>query len=321
MCADWVTDPYSDFLDLPPGERPPHYYQLLELEIFCAQRERIEHAVRKQFRKIKPYQEHPDRKLRETIQDVMTRIARARVVLSDPAQKEAYDAELAERLGIDRQGVLASRLATPVPEYAVTIVAGPTDVGETVELLTDVAVTIGRDPHCVIPLSSQRVGTLHGELRYRDRRWLYAHVDPRRLTVLGDQRVSRRELQVDDRLEIGGYALRFHRLAGAHKAVDPHPPLTLIVTRGPSVLDAIFSVLAPETVVIGAVETALWQLAGPGVAARHCRIVFENESWAALDLESAAGTLINGRKIARHPLADRDVLTLGDFEIMARLRQ
>lgn len=324
MSVDWLHDPYGEFLDLPPGDRPPHYYELLELEIFCAQRERIEHAVRKQFRKIKPYQDHPDRKMREAIQDVMTLIAQARVVLTDPERKEAYDRELAESVcggAVGREGILASRMATPVPEFALAITAGPTHVGETVELLTDTKVTIGRDPHCVIPLTSPRLGTLHGELRHQDGRWSYTHVDPRRITVIDEERVTRKDLQDGDRIEAGGYALRFRKIGDLHPpAAADRPPITLIVTRGPSVPDAIFNALAPEPVLIGECETALWQLGGPQVARHHCRVLFEADRWTIVDLRSADGTLLNGQRVTRSPIDNRDTLTIGCFEVIVRLR-
>ena len=81
-------DLYSEYLDLPAGPRPPNYYELLGLELFCIHHERIHQAVRKQFRIIKRFHDHHDRDTREAIQDVMNAIATARVVLTDPQQKE-----------------------------------------------------------------------------------------------------------------------------------------------------------------------------------------------------------------------------------------
>ena len=88
-----LMDPYTELLHLPPGVRPPHLYQLLEIEMFCPHPEQIEHAARKQFRKIKPFEEHPDRQIRNRIQDVLTHIATARVILTDPEQKQERSEE------------------------------------------------------------------------------------------------------------------------------------------------------------------------------------------------------------------------------------
>ena len=321
MSLDWQDDPYGEFLDLPAGERPPHHYELLELDVFCAHHERIAHAVRKQFRRIKPYQDHPDRETRDAIQDVMTRIAQAAVALSDHERKEAYDRELAEHLGIDREKILTSRLAVPLPEFALAIVAGPTNVGNIIELLIDTVVTVGRDPHCVIPLYSPRVGMLHGQLRYRDGQWCYRHLDKHGLTLVNAERVTQAELQSGDRLEVGGYVLGFRRLDEIRRgfALD-RPPITLIVTRGPSVPDAIYSARAPECVLVGECETATWQLAGPQVSRHHCRIVYEEDRWMIVDLQSTNGTFVNHRRVMRRPLADRDVLTIGQFQMIVRLR-
>jgi len=322
MSLDWLDDPYGVFLDLPAGDRPPHHYELLELDIFCAHRERIAHAVRKQFRRIKPYQDHPDRETREAIQDVMTRIAQAAVALSDRERKETYDCELAERLGIDRERILASRMAVPLPEFALTVAAGPTNVGNVIELLTDSLVTVGRDPHCVIPLYSLRVGMLHGQLRYRDRRWWYRHMDKQRLTLINDERVTQKELESGDRLEVGGYVLCFWHIEEIRResALD-RPPITLIVTRGPSVPDAIYSARAPEYILIGECETSTWQLAGPQVSRHHCRILYEENRWIVVDLQSTNGTVVNGKRVGRCPLADHDVLTIGQFQVMIRVRK
>ncbi|MCP4594303.1 MAG: FHA domain-containing protein [bacterium] len=322
MSLNWLDDPYSEFLDLPAGERPPHHYQLLEVEIFCAQRERIEHAVRKQFRRIKPYQEHPDVKMREAIQDVMTQIAQARVVLGDPARKEVYDRELAERLEIDRARILASRMAIPVPEFAVVVTAGPSHVGNTIELSTDTTVSIGRDPHCVIPLQATRLGTLHGELHFRDAHWWYAHVAKGSLSLVNAERVAGpRPLKDGDCLELGGYALRFQRTERLHQLdTAVHPPLRLIVTRGPSVPEAACNALAPGPILIGSGETALWQLSGGQVSRHHCRIEVEADRWVVSDLQSTSGTLLNGHRVEHQPLADHDTLGIGSFEVTVRLR-
>jgi pSer/pThr/pTyr-binding forkhead associated (FHA) protein len=322
MSLGWVDDPYSEFLDLPPGARPPHYYGLLELEIFCAHREKIEHAARKQFRKIKPYQDHPERNMREAIQDVINQIAQAQVTLTDPEKKDAYDRELALKLGIDRERILASRMATPVPDYALIITAGPDSVGETIELLSDTKVTIGRDPHCLMALNALRVSKLHGELRYRDGRWTYVHVAKGGVSLVNRERITQQDLADDDRLQVGSYALRFRSIDKLRASSIPRrSPLSLIVTRGPSVPDAACNALAPETVVIGTAETALWQLVGERVSQHHCRISYESDRWSVVDLKSAEGTFLNGQPVAQAPLSQRDTLTIGSFEVTVSLRK
>ena len=44
-----LFDPYTLYLGLPPGPRPPNHYDLLQLESFCSHHERIHQAARKQF--------------------------------------------------------------------------------------------------------------------------------------------------------------------------------------------------------------------------------------------------------------------------------
>lgn len=320
MTAQWF-DAYSQFLDLPDGERPPHYYELLGLELFCAHPERIEHAVRKQFRRIKPFEEHPDRATREAIQDVMTRIAQAQGVLTDSDKRTAYDAELAQRLGIDRDGLLASRMAARVPEYALTVTAGPGQVGDCLELAPDTTFTLGRDPQCVLALASTRIGLLHGQLRCVGEHWTYSHMDKSRLSLINEERTSHRLLEDGDGIAVGGYMLRFARIARrAKRAKPPGPPITLIITKGPSVPDAIFHALAFEETLIGNDETALWQLPDAMVSRHHCRITGEGGQWAVRDLGSTNHTLVNGRRIAAARLGDQDTMTLGRFDIKVRIR-
>jgi len=118
-------DAYSEYLQLAEGNRPPHLYQLLDIELFCPHPERINQAVRRQFRKIKPYEENPDRHIRERIQDVMTHIATAKTVLNNPIQKAEYDERLAKVLKIDRDEYFSTQTAGRPPEFCITVIAGP----------------------------------------------------------------------------------------------------------------------------------------------------------------------------------------------------
>lgn len=314
-------DPYSEFLQLPPGPRPPHLYDLLGVELFCAQRERIEHAAREQYRRIKQYQEHPQREIRETVQDVITRIANARILLTNPVQKEEYDKRLAERLNIDRDSVLGERTAARLPEYALRVVAGPERVGTTLPLLPDQTLAIGSETGCGLQLAGLRMAARHVELNFADEVWRMTCRDGA-ITLLNDQRVQEATLNAGDALDLGGYRLYFDRLDARPPAPGTQPPpLSLIVREGPSVVHPTIHALAPAAILIGTCETALWQLVGRQVAVHHARVEPSGGLWEITDLHSDTGTLHNGEKVRTAILSHRDRLTIGRFDIQVNLRR
>ncbi len=320
-------DSYSEFLDLPPGVRPPHYYDLLELELFCSHYERIHHAVRKQFRLIKPFQSHSDRATREAVQDVMCQIAGARVVLTDPRKKDAYDRELAERLGIDRNRYLAGQMASPLPEWEIVVIAGPTMLNERVQLVEGSTVTLGSDSHCSLPLRSARVEARHCTMTFADGDWSVRAVHPRAKFLVNGEVSLEDRLHEGDTLEFGGYRFKVVRTgpkAGsvslAEKGAKLPPPLSLMVRRGLSIPMPTFNVLPPQRVIIGSAESALWQLSDRTVSGHHCAIQSMGDRWEIEDLRSTNHTLVNGTEVLRHMLNDRDVIGVGEFDVLVSLR-
>ncbi len=323
MPSSTDDDAYVRFLDLPPGPRPPHHYALLELELFCSQPERIENAVQKLFRRIKPYEYNADRKTREQIQDVMNQIATARVVLMDARAKDAYDRDLAERLGLDRNAIIESRLATPRPEHELIVTAGPSLVGHRLPLPTDVTVSIGSDPHCTLTLESARMSPLCARLRWDHDRWCFEQVDRRRICLVNDQRLPKHNPVDGDAFDLGGYRLRFRSItAGPLAGRGGPPPLSLTLQAGPSIPDPHFHALPTETILVGNDDTALWQLAHPMVSRHHCRVEPARGIWTVSDLQSTNGTRVNDDEAgADYPLRHRDRLSIGPFEIQVSLRR
>jgi len=339
-----VPDPYAEFLDLPKGARPPHYYDLLELELFSSDVERIVLAARRQFRKIKPYEDHPDVARRERIQDIMNQIATARAVLTDPARKEEYDQALAERLCIDRDRFLQSRVATPVPEFRLRVTAGPSFVGQRIDLVEGVPVRVGRDVHCDLHLPGIRVAEHHCAMHFEGGAWRMASVQEEVPLVVNGQLVTEWTLADGDAVDIGGYRLRCERVAVGKRGHSAFPaflsvgvetrlekqnvpfsaagfPLSLSIHSGPSVPQGLMSVLPPEEIVIGSAWTALWQLPHSQVAGQHCRVLPVDDTWTVEDLGSETGTFVNGTQVSRRVLAHRDMLTIGPFDIQVSFRK
>lgn len=317
-------DPYSAYLGLPDGERPPHYYDLLEIELFCSHHERIHQAVRKQFRIIKRFHDHHDRDTREAIQDIMTAITTARVVLTDPQQKEAYDVDLARRLNIDRDRYLAAHVAAPLPEFEIMIIAGPTLVRSRFDLIEGTPFTIGSDTHNLLTLDPGRVPGRQCVIDHVDGEWVVKPTPPAKVVHVNDRDTNETALASGDRIDVGGYRLLFSAFdqkdpLNAARAAGP-PPLSLIIQKGPSIPTPVFNVLPLQRMIVGQGVAALWQLPDQTVSHSHCAIQSVGDRWEIEDLETTNGTRVNGVEVMRRLLNDRDVITLGRFDILVSLR-
>ncbi len=316
------TDLYAELLQIPPGPRPPHLYQLLGIELFCPHPEEIERAVRAQFRKIKPYEEHPDIKVRERIQDVMSHIATARTVLRDPEQKQRYDEVLATRLKVNRDEMLLSRPAARIPEFALTVIAGPARVGARWSLVPDRRFTIGSDPHCVLPLPSSRLRGVHAQLECAGSDWMLRNADPGFVTLVNDERRREFLLKEGDHIDLGGYRLHFERIGAGQPDPKSLPaPLSLVIREGPSIPEPVMNAVGPASILIGNCETALWQLLDPRLSLHHARVSASGAVWQIEDLKSTTGTFVNGERITRELLHHRDQISIGHFQIQVRLRR
>lgn len=338
MTDELSHDVYSEFLNLRPGPRPPNHYELLGLELFCSSPERIQQAVRKQFRLVKPYQDHPVRVTREGIQDIMNAIATARVVLTDPKRKEAYDRALAAELSIDRDAHLAGRLAAPLPEFALRVVAGPSLVDERIELTEGTTYDIGASTRCALTVQPGRAAEVHARVRYVDGVWCVERLAEGHELWFNGAECTAADLNVGDAVDFGGYRFSFEAVAGkspgqassrhsprrparrVHASRGQAPPLSLMIRSGPSIPSHTMNVLPPQRIVIGSGEAALWQLPDRRVSRLHAAVQSVGDRWEVEDLGSVNPTQVNGAEILRHILNDRDVLTIGPFEILASLR-
>ena len=95
-----AVDFYTEWLDVPPGPRPPDYYTLLGVDVFCGDQDAIEQATRRQLTRLDEFSLYPDRDTRDAVQDMMNEVARARVDLVNPKRRLTYDQKLARRLGV-----------------------------------------------------------------------------------------------------------------------------------------------------------------------------------------------------------------------------
>ena len=108
-----AEDFYTQWLGVPPGQRPPDHYTLLGVERFCQDLDAVERAARAQLRRLDEYALHPDWDTRDAVQDMMNEVARARMCLVHPEKRGAYDEELAAKLGVAVPGA-ADRAEQPL---------------------------------------------------------------------------------------------------------------------------------------------------------------------------------------------------------------
>lgn len=98
-----MGDLYAKVLDVPANERPPNLYELLLLEPFESDYEKIHSHGVKQFGKLRQWQIHSDRDTVEWVLSMMTELSRACTVLGIPDKKRDYDRGLLESSSLDAQ--------------------------------------------------------------------------------------------------------------------------------------------------------------------------------------------------------------------------
>ena len=62
-------------------------------------------------------------------------------------------------------------------------------------------------------------------------------------------------------------------------------------------------------------------LPSEGVSRHHARVTHTEEGWLLEDLWSRNGTLVNGRRVRRRPLADGDRVEICEFTLTLRLSE
>lgn len=75
-------------------------------------------------------------------------------------------------------------------------------------------------------------------------------------------------------------------------------------------------VLAGERVTVGRLSSCGVCLADVNVSREHAAFEREGTGWAAVDLGSTNGTLVNGERVGRRRLSDGDIVTVGITELV-----
>ena len=89
-----MFDPYHRWLAIPPGQRPPTYYQLLGISPDEQDAEVIKEAALRQTSHVRTYQTGP---YAEQCAAILNEIGQARSTLLNPDKRREYDASLSRR--------------------------------------------------------------------------------------------------------------------------------------------------------------------------------------------------------------------------------
>jgi hypothetical protein len=216
-------DPYSQWLGLPEGPRPPHLYALLGLLPFANDVEAVLESSRRQMACIKPYEDHPEPIARRKVQEIMNQIGMARAVLRDAVKKAEYDRRLREHL--QREGLLpegeaeavqpdaqpagqSSEAETGPGSLTLTVVSEGGVVQRTVHPDPELSTVLGRDASCTIQLDDRSVKPRHARVYCRHGRWYAAREDPRAEIVVNGQPCTRALLADGDSFGIGPFEIK-----------------------------------------------------------------------------------------------------------------
>jgi hypothetical protein len=172
-------DPYHEWLDIPPGRRPPDGRDLLGLAEGDASEEAIHRATMARYAKIRPYASAPDAQVAEHGQRILGEIAQAMSTLlrQCAATPELVEAELVT--GPDYAAVVRESLCRTIAASVEPIPA--TLLGQAVSLFADrlqddseyVAVVKAPEPNSTMLFTDR---TCHHQTDRKARSFAYADV-------------------------------------------------------------------------------------------------------------------------------------------------
>ncbi len=91
----------------------------------------------------------------------------------------------------------------------------------------------------------------------------------------------------------------------------------LAVTRGAR-RGELLSLSVDSAISIGRARANDVVLDDTSVSSQHCRVRPEQGRFVLYDLKSTNGTMVNGRRVDRHPLEEGDVIQVGETNLQFR---
>lgn len=160
-------------------------------------------------------------------------------------------------------------------------------------------------------LASQFADHLTGLACARDFRLL----GPARVGFEADEALSPGQFEVESRIaDVTPQQPSFDRLTGEEAGLRAFIRVCSGVDQGASMA------LSSPSVTIGRGLLCDLRLTDPAVARRHARIALEAGSYVLSDLGSASGTFVGSERVQSRPLADGDLVRLGNTTLEFRLR-
>lgn len=117
-------DPYQQWLEIPPEDQPPDHYRLLGVPRFTEDAAVIARAADERMAAVQRFQAGPRG---EYVPLLVNELMGARLCLTNPSTKAAYDSQLRRRLDTPRTVPLA-RLAVPLAQPSTAPVVAPPTV-------------------------------------------------------------------------------------------------------------------------------------------------------------------------------------------------
>ena len=94
-------DPYHKWLGIPPGRRPPNHYELLGIALYESDIDVISNAADRRMSHIKTFASGPQAKISQLL---LNQLSEARICLSSPKDRIAYDRQLRQQLSANAGG-------------------------------------------------------------------------------------------------------------------------------------------------------------------------------------------------------------------------
>jgi pSer/pThr/pTyr-binding forkhead associated (FHA) protein len=187
---------------------------------------------------------------------------------------------------------------------------------------------LGRNPDVDVRLDDRSVGRRHVSVRFDGTELVLTDLDSTNGTFFDERRIRSRVIQSGDRIRCGNYPIRFLAQTGGASSADSGwgddwdderemgpPSWHLVFTDADGrvcheTMDETFRVLA-----VGGDAACEISVPGRGLEPDHCEITWEEGVLIATDLQTAAGTLVNGKRIEEHVLRNSDIIECGGLRL------
>ena len=205
--------------------------------------------------------------------------------------------------------------------------------------LTSCETSIGRSNACDIVLNYTTVSRFHAVLAFRGGRWLLFDTNSKTGTMINDERiVGKGILEEGDVIVFGNAVFKFYEHKPAEvleEEIEEVSPLfsgdekfytgeIFIPNVGSNakysvqncITGEILNIDNMDNVLLGRSDEAQIHISSPSVSRNHALLSRSGNGWIIEDLDSLAGTLLNGEPVTEcTPLKDGDIIEICGFTV------